>query len=123
MRARVRGRSDGRTVGQTDGRTDGRSDETGIRAVRECVWLGRLCSTSAAGQCHRLRALGATPRQLPPELLCMESHEQLEAWRMAHRLTLEVYQATDRWPRSERYELTTQARRAAISVPANIAEG
>jgi four helix bundle protein len=53
----------------------------------------------------------------------MESHEQLEAWRMAHRLTLEVYQATDRWPRSERYELTTQARRAAISVPANIAEG
>jgi four helix bundle protein len=53
----------------------------------------------------------------------MESHEQLEAWRMAHRSTLEVYQATDRWPRSERYELTTQARRAAISVPANIAEG
>jgi len=53
----------------------------------------------------------------------MESHEQLEAWRMAHRLTLEVYQATDRWPRSERYELTTQARRAAILVPANIAEG
>jgi four helix bundle protein len=53
----------------------------------------------------------------------METHEQLEAWRVAHRLTLEVYQATDRWPRSERYELTTQVRRAAISVPANIAEG
>ena len=53
----------------------------------------------------------------------METHEQLEAWRVAHRLTLEVYKATDRWPRSERYELTTQARRAAISVPANIAEG
>ena len=53
----------------------------------------------------------------------MERHEKLEAWQAAHRLTLKVYQVTDQWPRSERYELTTQVRRAAISVPANIAEG
>src|SRR5262245_18404470 len=53
----------------------------------------------------------------------MESHEKLEAWQIAHQLTLAVYQATERWPRSERYELTTQARRAAISVPANISGG
>ena len=53
----------------------------------------------------------------------MESHEKLEAWQHAHRLVLEVYRSTDRWPRSERYELTAQVRRAAISVPANIAEG
>jgi four helix bundle protein len=51
----------------------------------------------------------------------MDNHESLEAWRVAHRLTLEVYQATERWPRSERYERTTQVRRAAISVPASIA--
>ena len=53
----------------------------------------------------------------------MIAHERLEAWRWAHRLALEVYKATDRWPRSERYGLTSQARRAAISIPANLAEG
>ena len=34
-----------------------------------------------------------------------------------------MYAATDRWPRAERFELTTQVRRAALSVPTNIAEG
>jgi len=53
----------------------------------------------------------------------MDPHERLEAWQAAHRLALEVYAATDRWPRTERYELTTQVHRAALSVPANIAEG
>ncbi len=53
----------------------------------------------------------------------MEPYEKLEAWQLAHQLALQVYQTTERWPRSERYELTTQARRAALSVPANIAEG
>ena len=53
----------------------------------------------------------------------MIAHERLEAWRSAHRLALEVYNATDRWPRSEMYGLTSQARRAVISIPANIAEG
>jgi four helix bundle protein len=53
----------------------------------------------------------------------MDPHEKLEAWQIAHRLALDVYAATDRWPRTERYELTAQVRRAALSVPANIAEG
>ena len=53
----------------------------------------------------------------------MIAHERLEAWRWAHRLALELYDVTDRWPRSEMYGLTSQARRAAISIPANIAEG
>ena len=53
----------------------------------------------------------------------MEPYEKLEAWQLAHQLALQVYEATERWPRSERYELTSQARRAALSVPANIAEG
>jgi four helix bundle protein len=52
-----------------------------------------------------------------------EPYEKLEAWQLAHQLALQVYEATERWPRSERFELTTQARRAALSVPANIAEG
>ncbi len=53
----------------------------------------------------------------------MIAHERFEAWKWAHRLALEVYDATDRWPRCEKYGLTSQARRAAISIPANIAEG
>jgi four helix bundle protein len=42
---------------------------------------------------------------------------------MAHELALEVYKITDRWPAAERYQLTSQVRRAALSVPTNIAEG
>jgi four helix bundle protein len=53
----------------------------------------------------------------------MIAHQRFEAWKCAHRLALEVYRSTDRWPRSEMYGLTSQAHRAAISVPANIAEG
>jgi four helix bundle protein len=53
----------------------------------------------------------------------MIAHERFKAWRWAHRLALQVYDATDRWPRNEMYGLTSQARRAAISIPTNIAEG
>ena len=53
----------------------------------------------------------------------MDPHEKLDAWQAAHWLALRVYDATDRWPRAERFELTTQVRRAALSVPSNIAEG
>ena len=50
-------------------------------------------------------------------------YERFDAWRLAHRLALELYRTTDGWPRAERYELTSQLRRAALSVPTNIAEG
>jgi four helix bundle protein len=53
----------------------------------------------------------------------MIQHEKIEAWRLAHRLALDVYSATERWPKAERYELTSQVRRAALSIPTNIAEG
>jgi len=53
----------------------------------------------------------------------MIAYERLEAWRIAHRLALEVFAATDLWPKTERYELTAQTRRAALSIPTNIAEG
>ena len=49
--------------------------------------------------------------------------ERLAAWQASHRLALEVYRATQGWPREEIYGLTSQARRAAVSVAANIAEG
>jgi four helix bundle protein len=44
-------------------------------------------------------------------------------WQKAHQLTLETYQATQSFPADECYGLTSQMRRAAASIPANIAEG
>ena len=53
----------------------------------------------------------------------MMPYEKFDAWKFAHRLALEVYDVTERWPSSERYQLTAQTRRAALSAPTNIAEG
>jgi len=53
----------------------------------------------------------------------MKPYEKLDAWKLAHELALEVYRATACFPRSELYGLTSQTRRAALSVPTNIVEG
>jgi four helix bundle protein len=52
----------------------------------------------------------------------MVPYERFDAWKMAHRLALQVYKVTDGWPVCERYGLTIQIRRAALSAPTNIAE-
>ena len=49
--------------------------------------------------------------------------QDLMVWQMAHRLVLDVYRITRSFPAAERYGLTSQFQRAAVSVPANIAEG
>lgn len=48
---------------------------------------------------------------------------QLDAWEEAHRLVLMVYEVTKTFPRDERFGLISQMRRAAVSIPANVAEG
>jgi four helix bundle protein len=53
----------------------------------------------------------------------MMPYQKLTAWRAAHELALAIYRATDRFPKTELYGLTSQLRRAAFSVAANIAEG
>ena len=53
----------------------------------------------------------------------IHSHRDLLVWQQAMDLAVAVYQATRDWPRDELYGLTAQARRAAVSVAANIAEG
>jgi len=53
----------------------------------------------------------------------MMPYERFEAWKDAHRLALEIYRVTATWPSTERYQLTSQVRRAALSIPTNIAEG
>ena len=48
---------------------------------------------------------------------------QLKVWQEAHKLVLMVYQVTKGYPGDERFGLVSQMRRAAVSIPANIAEG
>jgi len=51
------------------------------------------------------------------------SFEELEVWKKAHQFVLDVYKISARFPREELFGLTSQLRRAAVSVPANLAEG
>ena len=53
----------------------------------------------------------------------MKNFSELQVWRKAHRLTLDVYKITAGFPREEVYGLTSQIRRACSSIPANLAEG
>ncbi len=53
----------------------------------------------------------------------MQDFHDLKVWEKAHQLTLDVYKATRDFPREEQFGLTSQLRRAASSIPANIAEG
>ena len=53
----------------------------------------------------------------------MRSYEDLDAWKLAMALAEDVYCATDGFPQDETFGLRSQMRRAAVSVPSNIAEG
>ena len=53
----------------------------------------------------------------------IQSYRDLIVWQKAIDLVVEVYGVTKSFPETERYGLTSQMRRAAVSIPANIAEG
>jgi len=53
----------------------------------------------------------------------MKNFRDLQVWHKAHRITLWSYRVTAKFPREEMYGLTSQIRRCAVSVAANIAEG
>ncbi len=53
----------------------------------------------------------------------MRPHQKLDLWRRAIDFVVRLYKVTDRFPKEEKFGLTSQVRRAAVSIAANIAEG
>lgn len=93
-----------------------------------------LCApsqTTFAGFYHQKQASApSTPQSIP--VVKRNKHntnmvtfnfENIVAWQKAHKFVLNVYEATKHFPDEERFGLTSQFRRAAISIEANIAEG
>jgi four helix bundle protein len=58
-----------------------------------------------------------------PEAVGQKTHKNLDVWNRAMDLAVEVYSITSQFPKEELFGLVSQARRAAVSVPSNIAEG
>ena len=55
--------------------------------------------------------------------MIIRSYQDLDVWKKAMQLVTQVYALTQTFPKEEMYGLTSQVRRAVVSVPANIAEG
>lgn len=53
----------------------------------------------------------------------MRPHQKLDLWRRAIKFVVSIYRITERFPKEEKFGLTSQVRRAAVSIAANIAEG
>ena len=53
----------------------------------------------------------------------MQNYKDLKVWEKAHYFTLKVYECTKYFPKDELYSLTSQLKRSASSIAANIAEG
>ena len=53
----------------------------------------------------------------------MQDFRNLKVWQRSHFLTIGIYQVTQNFPKSEAFGLTSQIRRAVVSIPSNIAEG
>lgn len=53
----------------------------------------------------------------------MPSYQDLKVWQIGMHVSVDVYRLTELFPKSEIYGLTSQIRRAAVSIPSNIAEG
>jgi four helix bundle protein len=53
----------------------------------------------------------------------MDSHKDLDVWKLSIELVVDIYKLTETFPKSELYGITSQIRRAAVSIPSNIAEG
>lgn len=53
----------------------------------------------------------------------IRTYEDLEVWKLSHHLVLDIYKLSEQFPKEENFIIKSQILRAAISIPANIAEG
>ncbi len=53
----------------------------------------------------------------------LKNYKELKVWQKSYQLCLEIYRITVKFPKEEKYGLTSQIRRSAVSIPSNIAEG
>ena len=53
----------------------------------------------------------------------MRDFKKYDIWKLSHQLTLDIYEISNLFPKEEIYNLTSQIRRATLSVPTNISEG
>ena len=60
---------------------------------------------------------------MPSEGFRLQRFTELKVWQRSHALVLEIYRLTTKFPADERFGVVAQLRRAALSVPTNIAEG
>ena len=79
-----------------------------------CVVLGII---------HRGRLFTSAGLTMTSQRPAAKSFRDLLVWQKAHEFVLSVYKFTEAFPKHETYGLSSQMRRAAVSIPANIAEG
>jgi hypothetical protein len=53
----------------------------------------------------------------------LKNYKELKVWQKSYEFCLEIYRITAKFPKEERYGLTSQTRKSVVSVPTNIAEG
>ena len=53
----------------------------------------------------------------------LKNYKELEVWQKSYKFCLEIYRITAKFPKEEKYGLTSQIRRSVVSIPSNIAEG
>jgi four helix bundle protein len=84
------------------------------------MWNSYLKESGARSQNeeNNLEESGVKVKRIPARIF-----QDLIVWQKAHQFVLMVYRFSENFPKTELYGLTSQFRRAAISIPANIAEG
>ena len=86
---------------------------------------------AGSGRCRKAEGTGSGKGQIPGSRFTipvfrketMKDHKDLDVWKLAVDVVVDVYQLSKVFPREELFGLTNQVRRAAVSIPSNIAEG